>query len=196
MAEQPKAAQDAAQASTQTTVPVTPAKQEPAPESAEPEPSGPLAKLRQYLGKFYGLALGLGALILIFICVLLFALAIALVGGGSGRAAHWVSIIRDLFIIVLAMEGMFMGLALIVLVLQLAALVNLLQNEIKPIVDNANETVTTVRGTAQFMSQSVVEPVVKFGAMVAGVGALVRDALGIRRTLNAAGRDGKNTESK
>ncbi len=60
-------------------------------------------------------------------------------------AANWVGMIRDVFIIVLAMEGMLMGIALIVLILQLAALVNVLQNEIKPIVDNANETVTTVR---------------------------------------------------
>ena len=47
-------------------------------------------------------------------------------------AANWVGIIRDIFIIVLAMEGMLMGIVLIVLVIQLAALINLLQNGFSP----------------------------------------------------------------
>jgi hypothetical protein len=83
-----------------------------------------------------------------------------------------------------------------VLVLQLAALVNLLQNEIKPIVDNANETVTTVRGTAQFMSQNVVEPVIKVGALAAGIGGVVRELFRLRRSVRAASRDGKSDDKQ
>jgi len=133
---------------------------------------------------------GLGALVAVFVVGLVSALLVAVLAD-PGDAANWVGIIRDLFIIVLAMEGMMMGIALIVLVLQLAALVNLLQNEVKPIVDNANETVTTVRGTAQFMSQNVVEPVVKFSALAAGIGGIMRELLGIRRTLRAAGKESR-----
>lgn len=125
---------------------------------------------------------GLAALVVVFVVGLVGALAAALVADPDD-AANWVGIIRDIFIIVLAMEGMLMGIALIVLVMQLAALVNVLQNEIKPIVDNANETVTTVRGTTQFVSQNVVEPVIKFSALTAGVGAALREVLGIRRAL-------------
>jgi len=125
---------------------------------------------------------GLAALVVVFVVGLVGALAAAL-AADPDDAANWVGIIRDIFIIVLAMEGMLMGIALIVLVMQLAALVNVLQNEIKPIVDNANETVTTVRGTTQFVSQNVVEPVIKFGALTAGVGAALREVLGIRRAL-------------
>ncbi|MBN1202307.1 MAG: hypothetical protein JXJ20_10665 [Anaerolineae bacterium] len=141
---------------------------------------------------FWPLA-GLIAVVAVFVIGLLMALIFAVVGD-SGDAANWIGIIRDLFIIVLAMEGMIMGIALIVLIVQLAALVNLLQNEIQPIVDNANETVTTVRGTAQFMSQNLVEPVIKFSALTAALGGLVREALGIRRTLRQA--SSSETDSK
>lgn len=136
---------------------------------------------------------GLGAMVVIFIVGLLVALVLA-IAVDSDDAANVIQIVRDLFIIVLAMEGMFMMIALIVLILQIASLVNLLQNEIKPIVDNANDTVTTVRGTAQFMSQNVVEPVIKFGAITAGVGGIMREALGLRRTLRSARRDGDKAE--
>jgi len=136
---------------------------------------------------------GLGALVAVFVIALVGALLIAVFADPTD-AANWVGIIRDLFIIVLAMEGMMMGLALIVLVLQLAALVNLLQNEIKPVVDNANQTVSTVRGTAQFMSQNVVEPVIKFGALAAGIGGVARELFRLRRSVRRASRDGKKVE--
>jgi hypothetical protein len=138
---------------------------------------------------------GLGALVAVFLIGLVGALLIA-VFANPDDAANWVGIIRDLFIIVLAMEGMLMGIALMVLVLQLAALVNLLQNEIKPIVDNANETVTTVRGTAQFMSQNVVEPVIKVGALAAGIGGVVRELFRLRQSVRAASRDGKSDDTQ
>jgi len=137
---------------------------------------------------------GLVALVAVFVLGLVIALVVALVTDPDD-AANWVGLIRDVFIIVLAMEGMLMGIALIVLILQLAALVNVLQNEIKPIVDNANETVTTVRGTTQFVSQNVVEPVIKFGALTAGVGAVLREALGIRRALQRSS-NGKASRPK
>ncbi len=133
---------------------------------------------------------GMGALVGVFIVGLIVALILAIVIG-TDDVANVVQIVRDLFIIVLAMEGMFMLIALIVLILQIAALVNLLQSEIKPIVDNANDTVSTVKGTAQFMSENVVEPVIKFSAITAGIGGLLREALGLRRTLRKARGDGK-----
>jgi hypothetical protein len=138
---------------------------------------------------------GLGVLVGVFVVGLVGALLIAVFANPTD-AANWVGIIRDLFIIVLAMEGMLTGMALIVLILQLAALVNLLQNEIKPIVDNANETVTTVRGTAQFMSQNVVEPVIKFGALAAGIGGVARELFRLRQSVRSASRDGKSDEKQ
>jgi amino acid permease len=127
------------------------------------------------------------------VAALILAIVIA-VFADPDDAANWVGIIRDLFIIVLAMEGMLIGIAFIVLIVQLAALLNLLQNEIQPIVDNANETVSTVRGTAQFMSQNVVEPVLKFGALAAGVGAVMREMIGIRQSLRSGSKNGSKKD--
>lgn len=135
--------------------------------------------------KWYFWALvGLAALVGVFVISLIVAIAIALLADPQD-AANWVGLIRDVFIIVLALEGMLMGIALIVLVIQLAALVNLLQNEVTPIVNNASETVSTVRGTAQFMSENLVQPVVRFTAITAGAGALLRELLSIRKSLRS-----------
>lgn len=77
--------------------------------------------------------------------------------------------IRDIFIIVMALESLILGVGLIVLILQLAALINLLQNEIKPILDSTNDTVNNLRGTTQFLSNNLVEPVLKLNEYLAGM---------------------------
>lgn len=75
--------------------------------------------------------------------------------------------IRDIFIIFMAVESLLIGLALVILIVQLAQLINLLQNEIKPIVHTTNETVNTLRGTAVFLSNNLVEPVMKLNEWMA-----------------------------
>jgi hypothetical protein len=77
--------------------------------------------------------------------------------------------IRDVFIIVVALESLVIGVALIVLIVQLASLINLLQNEIRPILAATSETVNTLRGTAEFLGENVVEPVVKLNGYLAGL---------------------------
>jgi hypothetical protein len=52
---------------------------------------------------------------------------------------------------------------------QLARLINLLQNEIKPILDSTNETVSTLRGTTEFLGNNLVEPVIKMNEYSAGI---------------------------
>ncbi len=77
--------------------------------------------------------------------------------------------LRDIFIILVAFEFMIIGIALVVLVIQLARLVNLLNNEVRPILDSANEAANTMRGTARFLSDKLVNPVVKINAGMAAV---------------------------
>ena len=77
--------------------------------------------------------------------------------------------LRDIFIILVAFEFMIIGIALVVLVIQLARLVNLLNNEVRPILDSANEAANTMRGTARFLSDKLVNPVVKVNAGMAAV---------------------------
>ncbi|HNS60557.1 MAG TPA: hypothetical protein PKK96_06090 [Anaerolineales bacterium] len=77
--------------------------------------------------------------------------------------------IRDIFIIVVALESLVIGVALIVLIVQLASLINLLQNEVRPILKATNDTVNNLRGTAEFLGENVVEPVVKLNGYLAGL---------------------------
>jgi hypothetical protein len=82
--------------------------------------------------------------------------------------------IRDIFIIFMALESLLLGLVLITLVVQLARLTNLLQNEIKPILQSTNETVSTLRGTTAFLSDNLVEPVIKLNEYVAALQQFVQ----------------------
>lgn len=77
--------------------------------------------------------------------------------------------IRDVFIIVVSFETLVIGIALMVLLVQLASLINLLQNEVRPILHATSETVNTLRGTADFLGESVVEPVIKLNGYLASI---------------------------
>ena len=68
--------------------------------------------------------------------------------------------IRDIFIIFLSLEFLVLGLTMMILIVQLSTLINLLQNEIKPIIESTNETANTLRGTAAFISENLTEPVI------------------------------------
>jgi len=87
--------------------------------------------------------------------------------------------IRDVFIIVVAMESLVIGVALIVLIVQLASLINLLQNEVRPILQATSETVNTLRGTAEFLGENFVEPVIKLNGYLAGLRRML-ESLGIK----------------
>lgn len=77
--------------------------------------------------------------------------------------------LRDIFIIVLALEFMVIGLALVILLVQLAKLINLLQNEVRPILQSTSQAANTLRGTASFLSQNLVGPVMKVNSTIAAV---------------------------
>lgn len=81
--------------------------------------------------------------------------------------------IRDVFIIIVALESLVIGVALIILIIQLASLINLLQNEVRPILTATNETVNTLRGTAEFLGENMVEPVIKLNSYLAGMNRVI-----------------------
>ena len=88
--------------------------------------------------------------------------------------------IRDIFIIVVALETLVIGIALIILLVQLASLINLLQNEIRPIIQATSETVNTLRGTAEFLGENVIEPVIKLNSYLASI-QRVLELMGLKR---------------
>jgi heme/copper-type cytochrome/quinol oxidase subunit 2 len=81
--------------------------------------------------------------------------------------------IRDVFIIFMALESLIIGIALIILITQLSTLINLLQNEIRPIINSTSETVNTLRGTAKFLSDNLSEPVIKINEVMAMIKRLL-----------------------
>src|SRR6266542_307588 len=88
--------------------------------------------------------------------------------------------IRDVFIIVVALESLVIGVALIVLIVQLASLINLLQNEVRPILNATNETVNTLRGTVEFLGEEVIETVMKLSGYLAGLTRML-ELMGIKK---------------
>jgi len=120
---------------------------EPPPE-AEIVPEKPAVsqeELRQRQVTIAGLIIGVVLLLALLITGVIF---LASPGTNTER-------IRDIMIIIMALEFMFLGVAMLVLIVQLATLINLLQNEIIPIVESSNETANTLRGTAVFLSDNV-----------------------------------------
>jgi len=80
--------------------------------------------------------------------------------------------LRDIAIIVLALESGLIGLAILVLIVQVARLTNMLEFEIKPMLENTNDALRTVRGTAGFLSERMVGPVIKASGYASGVARL------------------------
>jgi hypothetical protein len=106
---------------------------------------------------------GLVFLVLILIAGLIFSIWYLLQDGPRTE------LIKNIMIIILGAELLLIGVSSVVLIIQISKLANLLKNEIKPVLDAANETMNTVRGTAVFMSDQVVEPVIKMNSFGAGI---------------------------
>jgi hypothetical protein len=81
--------------------------------------------------------------------------------------------IRDIFIIFMALEFLLIGIVMIILIIQLARLSLLLQNEISQILESTQETANTLRGTTEFMSEHLVEPVMKMNQYLAGMNRII-----------------------
>ncbi len=79
------------------------------------------------------------------------------------------AVVRDLAIILLAVESLVVGVVLIVLVWEVRNLAKLLREEIKPILESADETARTVRGTTVFVSENLVNPMVRASGFASGV---------------------------
>ena len=77
--------------------------------------------------------------------------------------------VRDIAIIVLAVESIIIGVVLTLLLLQLRDLTRLLQDEIEPILDSARRTVGTVKGTTLLVSETIVSPAIKISGFATGL---------------------------
>lgn len=144
--------------------------------------------------KFY-MMLFLGGFAGLIFLIFLFGVGLAVLAD-PGPTAQRISLLRDIFIIVMALQMIVIIVALAALVVQFAKLVNLLTNEVKPILDNAQEATDTARGTAQFVGSNVTGPIVQLKSFMAGLFVFLRELGGIRRAIRPSrkGRSGASAD--
>ena len=145
----------------------------PAPEAERAPGEGPSSAEEQDLTRMKIIA-GVAA------AVVLIAMGFSIYWLGWRAAPAEVTRLRDIFIIFMALISLLTGVALVLLLFQVTRLINLLNNEIRPILDSTNETVNTLRGTTAFLSNNLVEPVIKLNEYMAGFGQLLQ-VIGIMR---------------
>jgi hypothetical protein len=127
-------------------------------------------------------ALWVGVVVAVFALGLMLSLGVALLTGDSDNVANLVAIVRDLFIILLAMQGMIIGIAIVIVLLQIAATVNVIQTEVDPILRSLQETAATVKGTSEFLSENLTTPVIESKAWIVGAATLLREVMRRRQS--------------
>jgi hypothetical protein len=146
----------------------------------EPSPAELRARRTLIIGLVVVGLLLIGLIVgLVFLSMGAYEAALADVGPSPGEAV--VSVLRDAAIIFVAFETLIIGVLMIILALQMRSLIMLLRDEVTPMLEAANETLATVRGTTQFVSHNVVTPVVKWSGYLAGVQRVLREIGGLRK---------------
>lgn len=94
---------------------------------------------------------------------------VALVIWLAGAYPQQIEILRDIFIIVFAAAACSTVVVLLMLLVAVIRLINMLEFEIKPILEKTNETITMVQGTTTFVSANVVKPAITASSFMVGV---------------------------
>jgi membrane protein implicated in regulation of membrane protease activity len=87
----------------------------------------------------------------------------------ASTQAAAIEAVRDVLLIAMALGSCLFGVVLLLMLLMIVRLVNMLEFEIKPILEKTNETVGTIRGTTTFVSKNVVKPVTEARVQIAGI---------------------------
>ncbi|NLG27600.1 MAG: hypothetical protein GX557_06790 [Chloroflexi bacterium] len=93
----------------------------------------------------------------------------------------WLAGIRDGAIVLLAVESVVIGVLLLLTLVQIRKLVRVLRDQIKPLLQDAKDTMQTVQGTSRFVSDNLVSPIVKAQSYTAGVRSAVHQLLMMNR---------------
>jgi hypothetical protein len=147
--------------------------------SATPDTAAPEEKSSGFDMK-RGVIIGAGALIGVILLVFIVALVLASAGNEWAVA---VQVVRDMMLTLLALTGILVIVAFAILIIQVARLVSLLQAEVKPVLENAQDTMRTAQVTIQFVSDNVAEPIIKASGFITGISLIIREIFGIRRAL-------------
>jgi tellurite resistance protein TehA-like permease len=96
---------------------------------------------------------------------------VAMVWGTLWLASNYpaeIEAIRDVFIILFATAACSSVVVLVMLLMAVIRLINMLEFEIKPILEKTNETISLVQGTTSFVSTNVVKPTITMQSYWAG----------------------------
>lgn len=99
--------------------------------------------------------------------------------------------IRNLFFIMIGIEGILIIGALATLIVQVTRLINMLKRDVQPVLITAKETVDTAKGTVEFVGDNAVGPIIRAGGFMAGLGVVFRDLGGIRRAIRRTKQNGQ-----
>lgn len=77
-------------------------------------------------------------------------------------------IVRDVAIVLLAVESLVIGVLLAVMLVQLKALIKMLREEVAPLLDSAGETAQRVKGTVGLVTDTVITPLIRVRSWAAG----------------------------
>ena len=97
-----------------------------------------------------------------------------LLGFAAMIAAGVIDEVRDILIILLATESLVIGGVTLFLLYQMIMLVTLLREELMPLIQSAQETVNSARGTTVYVSRKIVVPSAKAATTVARLQAMAR----------------------
>ena len=97
-----------------------------------------------------------------------------LLGFAAIIAAGVIDEVRDVLIILLATESLVIGGVTLFLLYQMIMLVTLLHEELIPLIQSAQETVNSARGTTVYVSRKIVVPSAKAATTVARLQAMAR----------------------
>ncbi len=96
-------------------------------------------------------------------------------------------VIRDIAIVFVAVATFLIGLAIILLIFQIQVLIQVLRDEIQPLLRSMNVTASTVRGTTEFVSHNMVSPIIKASGFMAGMRRVVADVVAVTRAASHRG---------
>jgi hypothetical protein len=99
---------------------------------------------------------------------------LVLLGFAAMIAAGVIDEVRDILIILLATESLVIGGVTLFLLYQMIMLVTLLREELIPLIQSAQETVNSARGTTVYVSRKIIVPSAKAATTVARLQAMAR----------------------
>lgn len=126
-----------------------------------------------------------GAFLIVIILTFVIALIMALTNAGEWSPV--IAILRDTTLLALSLTLILIVFALVILLLQIAKFVNLLQNQSKSILDNAKETVLSAKDTVEFVGQNIREPIQQSLAFMAGLGRFIVELFKLWRVVQTPG---------